>query len=116
MYKRQQKIVMTIRCMLKKDRNIKFDIVIPDKTNLVEFVTMAFDRMPFNHIQDLLGMHCETTTIENGKRLQKWISINFSPTDLLDINSVVWLNLKNTYLTMRRIEKEIKDYEKLIDF
>ena len=107
---------MVVRCMLKKDRVIKFDMKIYNTTNLVEFVTMALDRMPFYHIQDLVGMHCETTEIENGRKKQKWISMNFYPTDFSDINSNFWLNLKNTYLTMRRIEKEIKDYEKLIDF
>lgn len=105
-----QPITMIVKCRLQGNAHFQFKMDLDQNINVVHFVTKAFDLMRFEDIQKLVAMYCESITYVGGKKSVKYLQMNFQPNDMIDMQSNIWLNLKNTYLTMRRIEKEIFEY------
>jgi len=107
---KKQPITMIVKCRLQGNTHFQFKMELDQNINVVHFVTKAFDLMRFEDIQKLVAMYCESITMVEGKKSIKYLQMNFQPNDMIDMQSNIWLNLKNTYLTMRRIEKEIFEY------
>jgi len=101
-------IKMNVYCRFprrEKRNDIFIKLQIMETLSIVDLLVLVFDKLTYKEVIKISQIEFQTIHyLPDNKKQAKILNISFNPTSPQNTTANMWVNIRNTYITMKRLE------------